>query len=93
MMRQNCHRVVFFAKVDLRSAYRSVNLSKASQKVTGLKWVLNGETIYIRDSKLPFGAKLSPGIFHRLTQAVKRIMARKGYDLLVVYLDVFFGYF
>ena len=79
----------YFAKVDLRSAYRSVNLSKASQEVTGLKWVLNGETVYLRDSKLPFGAKLSPGIFHRLTQAVKRIMARKGYDLLVVYLDDF----
>ena len=79
----------YFAKVDLRSAYRSVNLSKASQEVTGLKWVLNGETVYLRDSKLLFGAKLSPGIFHRLTQAVKRIMARKGYDLLVVYLDDF----
>ena len=83
----------YFAKVDLRSAYRSVNLSKASQEVTGLKWVLNGETVYLRDSKLPFGAKLSPGIFHRLTQAVKRIMARKGFDLLVVYLDDFFGNF
>ena len=42
-----------------------------------------------KDSKLPFGARLSPGIFHRLTQAVRRIMARRGFDLLVVYLDDF----
>ena len=41
----------------------------------------------MRDTKLCFGAKLSPGIFHRLTQAVKRMMARRGYDLIVVYLD------
>ena len=43
----------------------------------------------MKDTKLPFGARLSPGIFHRITQAVKRIMARKGYDLLIVYLDDF----
>ena len=79
----------FFAKVDLHSAYRSVGISKSSQRVTGLKWILNRRTVYLRDSKLCFGAKLSPGIFHRLTQAVKRMMARKGYDLLVVYLDDF----
>ncbi len=44
---------------------------------------------YLRDTKLPFGAKLAPGIFHRITQAVKRMMARRGYDLVVVYLDDF----
>ena len=43
----------------------------------------------MRDTKLPFGAKLSVGVFHRLTQAVKRIMARKGYDQIIVYLDDF----
>ena len=76
--------------MDLRSAYQSVNISKASQAVTGLKWVLNDQVVYLRDSKLPFRARLSPRIFHRLTQAVRRIMARRGYDLLVVYLDDFF---
>ncbi len=84
-MTENC----WFAKVDLKSAYRSVGISPRSQRVTGFKWNLDGNTVYLRDAKLPFGAKLSPGIFHRLTQAVKRMMARKGYDLLVVYLDDF----
>ena len=85
MMSEGC----FFAKVDLKSAYRSVRLSENSQKVTGLKWNLNGTDVYLKDTRLCFGAKLSPGIFHRLTQAVKRMMGRRGYDLLIVYLDGF----
>ena len=79
----------YFAKVDLKHAYRSVGISKFSQQVTGLQWKFRGETIYMTDTRLPFGARLSPGVFHRLTQAVKRIMVRKGHDLLVVYLDDF----
>lgn len=79
----------YFAKVDLRSAYRSVGLSKLSQEVTGLSWEINGETVFLKDTRLPFGARRSVGIFHRLTQAVRRMMARKGYDLTIVYLDDF----
>ena len=79
----------YFAKVDLRSAYRSVNLSKSSQEVTGLSWELNGKTVFMKDTRMPFGARRSVGIFHRLTQTVKRMMARKGYDLIIVYLDDF----
>ena len=79
----------YFAKVELKSAYRSVGLSKASQEVTGLSWNIGGTTIYLKDTRLPFGARRSVGIFHRLTQAVRRMMARKGYDLIIVYLDDF----
>ncbi|MEW8544940.1 MAG: reverse transcriptase domain-containing protein [Candidatus Thiodiazotropha sp.] len=79
----------YFAKVDLKSAYRSVKISESSQKATGLKWNFDGTEVFLRDSRLCFGAKLSPGIFHRLTQAVKRMMARRGFDLLIVYLDDF----
>ncbi|MEW8547235.1 MAG: reverse transcriptase domain-containing protein [Candidatus Thiodiazotropha sp.] len=79
----------FFGKVDLRSAYRSVKISQESQKVTGFKWNFEGKDLYLKDTRLPFGGKLSPGIFHRLTQAVKRMMGRKGFNLLIVYLDDF----
>ena len=85
LMTEGC----FFAKVDLKSAYRSVNISESSQKATGLKWNYYGTEVYLRDTRLCFGAKLSPGIFHRLTQVVKRMMGRRGYDLLIVYLDDF----
>ena len=46
-------------------------------------------SIYLHDTKLPFGSRLAPGIFHRLTQSVKRMMARRGFTALVVYLDDF----
>jgi len=80
----------YMAKIDLKSAYRSVSLSPDSCKVTGLKWYIDGKPQYFYDSKLPFGAKLAPGIFHRLSQAVRRIMARKGHTNVVAYLDDFF---
>jgi len=38
------------------------------------------------DSRLPFGARLSVGIFHRLSQAIRRMMQRRGFKI-VVYLD------
>ena len=63
LMTQGC----FFAKVDLKNAYRSVKLSKQSQEATGLSWEVDGKTVFMKDTRLPFGASRSPGIFHRLT--------------------------
>ena len=80
----------FMAKVDIQSAYRHVPISKHSQKVTGLKWQFGSKTVYLRDTKLCFGSRMAPGIFHRLTQAVKRMLKRKGLNATVVYLDDIF---
>ena len=80
----------FMAKVDIQSAYRHVPISKHSQKVTGLKWQFGSKTVYLRDTKLCFGSQMAPGIFHRLTQAVKRMLKRKGLNTTVVYLDDIF---
>lgn len=80
----------FMAKVDLKSAYRSVPISSHSQRVTGLRWQFGKQTVYLRDTKLCFGSKLAPGIFHRLTQAVRRMLKRHGLAATVVYLDDFF---
>ena len=40
------------------------------------------------DKRLPFGARISPMIFHRLTHSVCRMMASRGYTVLA-YLDDF----
>ena len=37
----------YFAKVDLKSAYRSVPISKASQEVTGLHWKFKGQAVFL----------------------------------------------
>lgn len=81
----------FMAKVDLRHAYRSVPVHPSNWPALGLKWKFKGDKnfTYLVDTRLPFGGKSAPGIFHRLTQAVRRMMARRGFSLMVVYLDDF----
>ena len=80
------------AKVDLMSAYRSVGIHPDNYKVTGLKWQFQGDTepTYLFDSRLPFGSNVGPSHFHRLSQAVKRSMFRRGMDSVVAYIDDFF---
>ncbi len=80
----------YLAKIDLKSAYRSVGLHPSQFQFTGLKWHFEGDhhPTYFFDRRLPFGARKSPGIFHRLTQAVRRMMRRRGYRI-VAYLDDF----
>ena len=87
LTKPNC----FYAKIDLKSAYRSVRIHPSDYNLTGLKWVFEGETdpVYLVDQRLPFGARKSPAIFHRLTQAVRRFMAKRNFHDLVVYLDDF----
>ena len=81
----------FLAKVDLRRAYRSVPVHPSNYKALGLKWRFkNSDTFsYLFDTKLPFGASSAPGIFHRLTQSVRRMMLNRGFSGIVVYLDDF----
>lgn len=80
----------YMAKVDLKSAYRSVGILPSQTQYTGLKWKFSGESeyTYLYDSALPFGARKSPGIFHRLTQSVTRMMKRRGFTV-IAYLDDF----
>ena len=79
----------YMAKVDLESAYRSVRVHPDDYESTGLKWRFPGESQpqYMFDTRLPFGAKRAPGIFHRITQSVKHMMERRGFTSLEVYLD------
>ena len=58
----------FLCKIDLKSAYRSVKISEQCQKLTGLKFSVNGQESHLYDSKLCFGARLAPSIFHLLSQ-------------------------
>ena len=80
----------FMAKIDLKHAYRSdpptpqiIRLQAASGGFGGK--ILTG----FYDTRLPFGAESSPEIFHRLTQAVRRMMGKRCFVNIVVYLDNF----
>ena len=82
----------FMAKIDLSNAYRSVKIKQSNYQATGLQWTFQGDTepTFLVDTRLPFGASKAPYIFNELTQAVRRIMANKGFPKVVVYLDDFF---
>ena len=62
----------FMEKIDLRHAYRSVPIHPSNFAATGLKWQFLGDNhyTYFYDTRLPFGAKSSTEIFHRLTQSI-----------------------
>ena len=79
----------YLAKIDLKSAYRHVPIHP-SNTATGLAWRFRGDNTltYLHDCKLPFGAAQIPEIFHRLTQAIMRMMDRRGFTVLA-YLDDF----
>ena len=81
----------FLAKVDLANAYRSVKVHPDDHHLTGLQWTFMGEDhpTFLRDTRAPYGARLSPLIFNRLTQAVRCIMASQGFGRVVAYLDDF----
>lgn len=85
---RNLKAGMWLNKVDLKQAYRVCHISQHSQTMTGLQWCFNGENMYFYDRKLPFGGRRSPLIFHRLTQAVCRMMARRGFKTYA-YIDDF----
>ena len=41
------------------------------------------------DTRLSFGARRSPEVFNELTQAVRRIIHKRGHKRIIVYLDDF----
>lgn len=81
----------YMAKIDLKHAYRSVPIHPANYQATGCKWRFTGDIFdtFFYDTRLPFGAKSSPEIFHRITQAVRHMMAKRSYHDTIVYLDDF----
>ena len=81
----------YLAKIDLKHAYRHVPIHPSNFNATGLAWKFSGDNhiTYLYDNKLPFGASKSPEVFHRLTQAVTRMMARRGFHTILAYLDDF----
>ena len=81
----------YMAKIDLSNAYRVVRVHPSDWEYTGLKWTFRGhdKPTFMVDTRLSFGARKSPMIFNELTQAVRRIMAAKGFHNIVVYLDDF----
>ena len=82
----------YMAKIDLKSAYRSVGIRPSHYPLTGLQWVFEGHSAptYLVDTRLMFGASQAVGIFHRLSNAlVRMIQSRISGGTVINYLDDF----
>ena len=81
----------FMAKIDLNHAYRWRPIYSANNQATGCQWRFSGNDFdnCFYDTRLPFGAESSPEIFHRPTQAVRRMVGKRGFVNMIVYLDNF----
>ena len=79
-----CQPGCWLKKVDLKNVYRIVGKHPDSWQVTGMSWCFNDpkHPTYLYNKRLPFGARTSPMMFHHLTQAICRMMARRGYTVL-----------
>ena len=82
----------YLAKLDLKSAYRSVPVHPKCYKATGLAWNFGNdkEETFLFDTRLPFGSKCGPSHFTRITQSICRMMAKRGFDENLCYIDDFF---
>ena len=79
----------YFYVLDIKSAYRSVNVSPYDRRFQGFEWNLNGSEEVFLDHCLVFGLKCAPYIFTQLTEFIVRSMVRKGFLDVYGYLDDF----
>ena len=77
------------AVVDIKSAYRAVPIFPDHRKYLGLKWEINGETVFIEDSRLCYGLCLGPSYFDKISGFVYNILADMYNIQAVNYLDDF----
>ena len=81
----------YMAKVDIKSAFRTVSVRPDQQDVLSIDWSSSDphRSRYLRDTRLPFGWAGSPEAFCRLTAAVRSMLAAAGHKSIIVYVDDF----
>ena len=79
----------FMAVLDIKAAYRSVNINPNHKEFQGFQWPLNGTATYFTDNCLCFGLRCAPWIFTQLTEFIIRGMKARGFASCFGYLDDF----
>lgn len=82
----------YMAKVDIKSAFRTVSVRPDQQDVLSFDWPDATDphrSRFLRDTRLPFGWAGSPEAFCRLTAAVRSMMVADGHKSILVYVDDF----
>lgn len=79
----------FLAVVDIKPAYRSINISPRHRKYQGFKWTLEGVSNYYTDNCISFGLRCAPYLFTQFTEFLVRAMHRRGFHRIFGYIDDF----
>ena len=87
--RPNC----FHSIVDIESAWRWIPVFPPHRELQGFRWMFgmhdSSQYNYYVDNRLCFGVSCTPSIFNRISNAIARMMARRGFPAVVNYLDDF----
>ena len=85
-----CKPQSYLATLDIRWAYRSISIRPSERCLTGLQWKFQSHRhrTFLADCSLAFGSRKAQSIFNRVTQAIQRMMDRRGYQVKA-YLDDF----
>ena len=78
-------RGALLIKVDIRSAYRVVQIHPDDRWLMGMLW---DGSLFV-DTALPFGLRPAPKIFTALVDAAERIVRQRGINFVIHYLDDF----
>jgi hypothetical protein len=77
------------AKVDIEAAYRHVPIDPYDWDKTAFCWPTDSMADSYFDGYLQFGLKNACEVFNRIGRAIFRMMARRGFHVLVVNVDDF----
>lgn len=79
----------YMAVVDIRSAYRSVNVCADHRRFQGFLWEYEGRDRFFTDNCLCFGLRCAPYVFTQITEFLIRCMNKQGFHRVYGYIDDF----
>ena len=79
----------YMCVVDLKSAYRSINVYGPHTAYQGFSWDFGDGVKYYKSNRLTFGLKCAPYIFNRISDFIVKIANFYGVEKIVNYLDDF----
>ena len=83
----------FYSIIDIESAWRWIPVLPPHRELQGFRWMFgthdSSQYNYYVDNRLCCGLLCAPFIFNRISNAIVRIMACRGFRAVVNYLDDF----
>ena len=82
-------RMDYMSVVDLKSAYRTINVYGPHTEYQGFAWDMGDGKKFYKSNRLTFGLKCAPYIFNRISDFIVAVAEAYGVERIVNYLDDF----